>query len=84
MDESENLAAAWWMIGVMIAFKVGLTLFVLISYPSQQNLISQIALNWPWLVAIAVLLTPPAVYWGRLVRMRARRAQLQRAEWNVD
>ena len=84
MDESDGVTAAWWMIGITIAFKVGLSLWVLIAYPSAQNLIMQIALNWPWLLAIVVLVASPAVFWARMVRVRAKRAKLQRAEWNVD
>ena len=84
MEDRDDLSAAWLMIGAMIAFKVGLTLFILLAYPSAQNLHMQIALNWPWLLAIVVLLAPPAAFWVRRVRVRAKRAQLQRAEWNVD
>ncbi len=84
MDDSDGVGAAWAVIGVMVAFKLGLTLFVLVAYPSGPNLLANLAANWYWLLAIVVLVTPPLVFWGRLVRMRAKRAKLQRAEWHVE
>jgi hypothetical protein len=78
------MPAVWWMLGTMIAFKVGLTLFILIAYPSVQNLIAQVALNALWFVGIVVLLASPAIFWWRMLRLRARRKQLQWAEWHVD
>jgi hypothetical protein len=90
-DESTGLAAAWVMIATMVAFKVGLTLYILIAYPSVLNLVMQLVLNVFWwillvaVVAAGVFLWGPLVrMWTRLVRMRARRAELERAEWIVD
>jgi hypothetical protein len=90
-DESTGLAAAWVMIATMVAFKVGLTLYILIAYPSVQNLVLQLVLNVVWwillvaVVAAGVFLWGPLVrMWARLVRMRARRAELKRAEWTID
>ena len=84
MDDHDGMTAAWLMIATVIAFKVGLTLYVLVAYPSGANLFMQIALNVPWLVLIVVLLAAPALFWVRRLRVRAKRAQLVRAEWNVD
>jgi hypothetical protein len=84
VDDSDGVGAAWAVIGVMVAFKLGLTLYVLVAYPSGPNLLANLAANWYWLLAIVVLVTPPLIFWGRLVRMRAKRAKLQRAEWHVD
>jgi hypothetical protein len=88
MEDGNDTTAAWLMLGVTIAFKVGLTLWVLIAYPSSQNFIVNLALNWPWFVLLVVvavaLLAAPVLFWVRRVRVRAKRAQLQHAEWNVD
>jgi hypothetical protein len=84
MDEGEDLKAAWGMVWVMIAFKVGLTMWILAAFPSGQNLFMQIALNWPWLLAAAIFLAGPSIFWWRMLRVRAKRAKLQHAEWHVD
>jgi cytochrome c biogenesis protein CcdA len=87
-EDHDDRTAAWLMLGVVAAFKVGLTVWVVLAFQSSQNLITNIALNWPWfilLVVIAVaLLTAPVLFWVRRMRVRAKRAQLQHAEWNVD
>jgi membrane protein YdbS with pleckstrin-like domain len=83
-DDADSVTAAWFVIGTMIAFKLGLTAYILLAYPSAKNLLFQLAFNWPWLLAVVVLLTPPGLFWWRLWRVRARRAALQRAEWHVE
>ncbi|HEY7061453.1 MAG TPA: hypothetical protein VII06_08245 [Chloroflexota bacterium] len=87
-DDENDMTAAWLMLGIVVIFKVGLTVWVVLAFQSSQNLITNLALNWPWfilLVVIAVaLLSAPVVFWVRRVRVRAKRAQLQHAEWNVD
>ena len=84
MREADDLSAAWMMIWVMIAFKVGLTIWILVAYPSGYNLFMQLALNWPWLLAMVLIVAAPAVFWWRMIRVRAKRAKLQHAEWHVD
>ena len=87
MEDHDDKLAAWLMLGITVAFKIGLTLFVLIAYPSGPNLITNLALNWPWLVltvVVVVALLGYAVWWLRLVRVRAKRARLLHGEWNVD
>lgn len=88
MQDHDDTTAAWLMLAITIAFKVGLTLWVLIAYPSSKNLIVNLAINWPWFILLAVvgvaLLGAPLVFWVRRVRVRAKRARLQHAEWNVD
>ena len=82
--ESDDLTPVWLMVAMMVACKVALTVYVLVAFPSAGNLAGQLAGNAPYLALILVLIVPPAIYWGRLLRGRAKRARLQRAEWNVD
>ena len=88
MEDHNDTTAAWLMLGITVAFKVGLTLWILIAYPSSKNFIVNLAINWPWfilLVAIGVgLLGAPLLFWVRCVRVRAKRERLQHAEWHVD
>ncbi len=68
----------------MIAFKVGLTIWIILAFPSAYNLFMQIVMNWYWFAAIVLILAGPAVFWWRLLRVRAKRAKLQHSEWHVD
>ncbi len=83
MRESDEMNAVWVMLSMMVACKVGLTIYVLVAFPSAANLAGQLA-GHPLLLPVIGLLVPPAIYWARLLRGRAKRARLQRAEWNVD
>ena len=86
--EHDDHTAALLMLGVVAAFKVGLTVWVVLAFQSSQNVIMNVALNWPWFILLAVILvlvlSAPIVFWVRRVRVRAKRAQLQHAEWHVD
>lgn len=88
MEDHDDKMAAWLMLGITAAFKLGLMIWVLIAFPSSQNFIVNMALNWPWFVlsgvVLVALLGAPLVFWVRRVRVRAKRARLQHAEWNVD
>lgn len=84
MDDNEGTTAAWLMIGIVLAFKFGLTIFVLIAYPSTHNLLANAAANWPIVLGVLFFAASPLAFWIRLVRVRARRAKLLRAEWQVE
>jgi hypothetical protein len=86
--EHNEHTAALLMLGVVAAFKVGLTVWVVLAFQSSQNVIMNVALNWPWFIMLAVIVvlvvTAPVLFWVRRVRVRAKRARLQHAEWHVD
>jgi hypothetical protein len=86
--EHDDHTAALLMLGVVAAFKVGLTVWVVLAFQSSQNFIMNVALNWPWFIMLAVIavlvLTAPVLFWVRRVRVRAKRKRLQHAEWHVD
>jgi len=88
MEEYDGKTAALLMVAIVAAFKVGLTIWVVLAFQSSQNLITNVALNWPWFLVlggvVVALIAAPIVLWVRRMRVRAKRAQLQRAEWNVD
>ena len=88
MEDHDDTRAAWMMLGVTVAFKVGLTLWILIAYPSTQNFVVNLALNWPWLILMGAVLiglfAAPVLFRYRLRRVRSKRARLQHAEWHVD
>ncbi len=88
MEDGDDTTAAWLMLGITIAFKVGLTLWILITFPSTQNLVVNAAINWPWLllgvVVLVALVGAPVAFWVRRLRVRAKREKLLHAEWHVD
>jgi drug/metabolite transporter (DMT)-like permease len=86
VGEKVNCTAAWALVGVLLAFKaVTITLIIVVAYPGENLVPMVIAMNWPWLIVLGVLLSViPFGFWFRLARARAKRRRLQRAEWRVD
>jgi hypothetical protein len=80
----EGRGAMWAVAGPLIGLKLWATGILLVYAPTREALAMVLATGWPWLVALAILLGGPTVAWLRLVRVRARRARLRRAEWMLD
>jgi hypothetical protein len=76
-------AAMWTYIGVLVGFKVVTACFILYFTHAFGFWAIMVALHIPWIGGALILAgAPSAAYW-RLVKMRARRAELIRQEWNV-
>jgi len=82
----EGRAALWTMVGIFVVFKVATTAMIIAASPgaAQTILALFVALHWPFVVAGLVFAAAPTLFWLRLVRVRAKRAQLQAAEWSVE
>lgn len=80
----EARAAAWTLFGVVIGFKLVGALLILLMSPSGEAITFLVVMNWPFIVAAAVAVTPPTIFLARLVRARARRAELLKQEWRHD
>jgi hypothetical protein len=66
----------------LICLKIWATILVLVYEPTREAALSLLGVfGWPWLVVIGFLIVGPGLAWWRLVRVRAKRAKLQRAEW---
>jgi hypothetical protein len=66
----------------LIAFKIWFAILLLSYAPTRDNVVWIAATHWPRLIILGLLVGPSiAVY--RLVRVRARREQLRRAEFLV-
>ena len=75
---------AWLLVWTIVVVKL-ITVVVTIAVARSWDAGAVLAImSWPWLVAIAVLVAGPLLFRRRLRRVRARRAQLLRAEWMVD
>jgi hypothetical protein len=82
----EGKAALWTLVGIFVVFKVATTAMILIAAPEAANTIVGmfIAFHWPFVIAGILFGVTPGLFWWRLIRVRAKRARLQEAEWRVD
>lgn len=83
-EESAGRAAMWTYIWVMVGFKVLTAAFLLYYTHTFYTWAVLIALHIPWLFAALLLgVLPGAMYW-RMVKVRARRAELLRQEFDLE
>jgi hypothetical protein len=75
---------AWALIWTIVAVKA-ITLVVTFAVARSWDAGAIMAImSWPWLLAIAALVAGPLLFRLRLRRVRARRLELLRSEWEVD
>ena len=66
----------------LVFLKVWATALVLIHQPTREAVLSLFGVfGWPWIVVCGLLVMGPLAAWLRLVRVRAKRERLRRAEW---
>jgi len=82
-EGSAGRAAMWTYIWVMVGFKVVTAIFLLWYTHTFMTWAVLIALHIPWIAAAVVLGAVPGAFYWRMVRVRARRAELIRQEFNV-
>lgn len=81
----EGRAAAWTLLAIVVLFKVGTALLILYhTRPASDAYALLVATHWYLVIPVVLVLAGPALYWYRLLRVRARRKRLRQAEWNVD
>ena len=82
----EGRAALWTLVGIFVVFKIATTIMILIAAPQAASAIIGmfVAFHWPVVLGGIVFGLAPAMFYIRLMRVRAKRAQLQAAEWRVD
>ena len=82
--EPNELQAAWAFLWILFAFKmitVGLIFWHMRTFEAAMLLT---ATTWFWLLLAAVAVAGPLLFRYRLVRVRAKRERLRRAEWLLD
>jgi Flp pilus assembly protein TadB len=82
-EEGAGRAAMWTYIWVMVGFKVVTGAFLLYYTHAFGTWAVLIALHIPWIVAAIVLSVAPGAFYWRLVKVRARREELLRQEFDV-
>lgn len=76
-------AAMWTYIWVMVGFKVVTAAFLLYYTHAFGTWAVLVAIHIPWIVAALILAGAPTAFYWRLVKVRARRAELIRQEFEV-
>ena len=77
-------AALWTFLGMAIGFKLITSLVIFWMQPSWYSAWFLVWMNWYWPILPIVVLALPAMFWFRLMRVRAKRRELIRSEWRVD
>ena len=82
----EGRAALWTLVGIFVVFKVATTAMIIAASPEAAHTIVAlfVAFHWPFVVLGGIFAAAPVLFWLRLMRVRAKRAQLQAAEWRVE
>jgi hypothetical protein len=82
----EVRAAFWTTVGVLVFFKIATTALIVMASPqlAGATLGMFFAFHWPFILGALFLAIAPLAFWLRLVRVRAKRARLQAAEWRTD
>jgi len=84
MEERGNWRqVAWWFGGIVLGFKLW-TVFLVILFSVEWSTAWYLILNHvAWFIGLALLGSGPVLFWYRLVRVRRRREDLLRAEWEI-
>jgi hypothetical protein len=81
---NDGSPSAWLLVWTIVVVKL-ITLVVTVAVAQSWDAGAIVALtSWIWVVVVAVLIAGPLLFRLRLRRVRARRAQLLRAEWLLD
>ncbi|MCX7624274.1 MAG: hypothetical protein RMK01_11340 [Thermomicrobium sp.] len=85
MEERGNWRqVAWWFGGIVVGFKLWTVLLVIV-FSVQWSTAWYLVLNHvAWFIGLVVLGSGPFLFWYRLVRVRRRREELLRAEWEIS
>ncbi len=85
MDEKNERRNAWAYFGILFAYKLWTAVLVFVFFAwSTGNLNLVLMMHFGWIAIIAAVIAIPALYYYRLVRVRAKRERLQHSEWHVD
>ena len=83
-DEEQGNVAAWTLFGVLFGFKLLTAAVVFALFPTVGAAVFLLVFHWFWFIPLIGLGLAALAGWRRLVRVRARREQLRRAEWMLE
>ncbi len=80
----ELRAPFWTFFWMIVGFKLITSIAIFLMMPTAHNAAFQLFMNWYVFLPALVVLCLPAVFWYRLLKVRAKRRKLIHAEWNVE
>ena len=86
----EGKAALWTLVGIFVVFKLVTTAVILMMDPDAAQLVISlfVAFHWPFVVFGVMMGLGAAGGWlafrRRLLRVRARKRELEEAEWRPE
>ncbi len=81
MDDHPDLSTLKAVLAVLFVFHAAVIAVVFVVAWSQEAGAYAAVAGWPWLILGAIGVSGPVVFRWRLMRVRARRAQLLQSEW---
>ncbi|MDQ3513372.1 MAG: hypothetical protein M3462_06840 [Chloroflexota bacterium] len=82
-DEHDH-GAAWAFLWILFAFKMATVFLIWWASRSYETGVFLAGTTWFWIIVPALAFAAPIAFRWRLIRVRRRRAQLQRSEWLVE
>jgi hypothetical protein len=82
-NEGIDVGTAKTVLGILCGFQVATALVVLAISPSAQAGAFAVVASWGWIALGVALIAGPLLFRWRLLRVRARRERLLRAEWTT-
>ena len=83
-SEHEDLGAARGFLWVLFAFKMATVVLIFWHMRTFETGMLLTATTWFWVAGAGVLVAGPLLFRYRLLRVRAKRERLRRAEWMLD
>ena len=82
----EARVALWTLVGTFVFFKLATTAIIILVAPegAGATVWMFIAFHWPFMLAGVLFAAAPVMFFLRLMRVRAKKARLQAAEWRID
>lgn len=80
----DDHTAGWVFLWVLFAFKMATVFIIWWASRSYSTGVFLVATTWFWLAIPVLALAAPVALRRRLVKVRKRRAALQRSEWLLD
>lgn len=83
-DEEQGAVAGWTFFWVLFGFKILTASLIFIMFPSVGAAIFLFAFHWFWFIPVIGLGVAAVAGWRRLLRARAKREVLRRAEFFAE
>lgn len=82
--KDESPVPGWILIWSLILIKLFIGGAILFFFNAEESLVFVLGTHWMAPAAIVAILFPLGLFWKRLWRVRLKREELLRAEWNLE